>query len=131
MVIAEAHIEVRRAGRYLAQLCKHAAAMATSHGHGSPAHAGGDALVGGHLQVGSEWTETRGLIRFEPYGRCSIEATEDALILRAEAVDEAKLRRIQDTLGGDLERMGRRDGLTVTWRPAVSPAPEPQAGTAD
>jgi hypothetical protein len=42
-------------------------------------------------------------------------ATPDALTLRAEAADEANLRRVQELLTRRLETIGRRDHLTVNW----------------
>jgi hypothetical protein len=47
-------------------------------------------------------------------------ATDDALILEAEATTADGLRRIQDGITRRLETIGRRDQLTVTWQPVLS-----------
>jgi len=49
-------------------------------------------------------------------GQWTGRATPDTLTLRAEATDEKNLQRIQDLLAGRLEKIGRRDHLTVTWQ---------------
>jgi hypothetical protein len=59
----------------------------------------------------------------------NVQAAPGTLTLRAEAADEANLRRIQDMLTTRLEKFGRRERLTVTWQPALSPGAVPgQAG---
>jgi len=114
VLTAEAHIETDRPGRYLAQICKHAAAMGEGdhrarmhHGRGSEAH---------ELDVRAEWSDTRGAVTFTPGGTCSLTADGTTLTLRIEAEDAESLRRIQDTLARDLDRFGRRDALTVSWQ---------------
>jgi hypothetical protein len=132
MPSAEARIPTARADRYLIQLCRHAAAMSETEGHrtarhagGSPAHGPGE--DGGHVQVRSEWSTTGGVITFDPHGRCTITATDAALLMRIDAADEDKLARIRQILTDDLDRFGRRDGLVVTWKPA---APAEDTGAA-
>jgi len=73
------------------------------------------------VQVHADWSDTRGVVTFSPWGRCAIAADETLLTLRVEANDEENLRQIQDIITRDLGRFARRDGLTVTWQPA-SPA---------
>lgn len=67
---------------------------------------------------------TEGIIDFG-WGRCTLNATADALTLHAEAGDPQHLQQIQDGITARLERIGRRDKLTVTWTPALQAA-EPQ-----
>lgn len=113
MQAAEARIETERPSRYLVQLCKHAAAMgAGGGGHPPRLHARPD------VRVSAEWSESRGTITFDPWGRCTAEANLNVLTLRVEAADDENVRRIQDILTRDLDRFGRRDNLTVRWRPA-------------
>lgn len=109
MPTAETRIATDRAPRYLAQLCKHAAAIADTAAHGNGAH------PGGHAGVSAQWTDTRGVITFAPYGTCTLEAGESDLVVRVEAPDDAALTRIRAIVGADLDRFGRRDGLTVSW----------------
>src|SRR6266700_2014910 len=98
MLTAEAQIETERPSRYLVQLCRHAAAMG-----------------GSDVRVSAEWAESRGVVRFDPWGQCAIEASADTLTLRVEATDEEDLRQIQDVLTRDLGRFGRRERLPVKW----------------
>ena len=126
MLTAEAQIETERPSRYLVQLCKHAAAMAGTRGHRPRVHAGSEAMAGREVQVQAEWSETRGVVKFDPWGQCAIEAIADRLTLRVEATDEEDLQQIQDVLTRDLGRFGRRERLPVKWhRPE---APGVQAG---
>jgi hypothetical protein len=55
-------------------------------------------------------------------GQWTVRALPDRLAVRAEAADEEDLRRIQDLLTTRLERFGRREHLTVTWRTATAEA---------
>ncbi|MFL6072553.1 MAG: DUF2218 domain-containing protein [Mycobacteriales bacterium] len=133
MLACETTIEIDRPGRYLAQLCRHAAAMgATGGGHRPRAHATAAALTRGDVQVHAEYSDTHGLITLAPWGRCTLTAGTDVLTLRIEATDPDALRRIQEILGRDLERFGRRDGVSVTWPPPETTddaAPMVPAGT--
>ncbi len=63
----------------------------------------------------AEWTKTHGVLAFTPWGQCTLTADTATLNLRIDAGDEDGLRKIQDVLTRDLDRIGRRDGLTVTW----------------
>jgi len=130
MLTAEAQIGTERPGRYLVQLCRHAGAMAGTRGHQPRMHAGGDAAARREVQVHSEWSETSGCIRFDPWGQCRIAADAGRLILRVEATDDENLRRIQDVLTRDIDRFGRRDRLTVNWHPPETPGVEPSEGPA-
>ncbi len=121
MLTAEAHIETGRPGRYLVQLCRHAAAMGSARGHRIRVHAGGDNMAGREVQVHAEWSETGGVVSFDPWGLCAIEASTDRLTLRVEATDENGLRQIQDVLTRDLGRFGRRERLTLNWHRPEAP----------
>ena len=99
MLTAEAKIPTERASRYLNQLCRHVDKAA----HRQP-----------QMQAHVEWSADRGVIDFD-WGRCTLHADPGVLTLRAEASDEEALRRIEHRLADLLERIGRRDGLTVTW----------------
>lgn len=105
MLTAETHVRTDRASRYLAQLCRHAKRM------GRHTNGGAD----GPPEVRQiEWSGTDGVIGFGT-GRCVLHADAGTLTVRAEADDEAGLRRIRDGISRRLETIGRRDGLRVTW----------------
>ncbi|GAA4581398.1 DUF2218 domain-containing protein [Planotetraspora phitsanulokensis] len=118
MPILQAQIQTTRAGRYLVQFCKHAAAMggghaARTHAHGSAAHR--------EVQVAAEWSDTSGTVTFTPWGQCTLVAEADGLTVRIEAPDEEGMIRIRDVVTRDFDRFGRRDSVTVTWQ---RPGPE-------
>lgn len=46
---------------------------------------------------------------------CCLSSQEDALVLTAAAARAEELVRVQDVVGGHLERFGSKDSLTVTW----------------
>lgn len=54
-------------------------------------------------------------------GHCCVTSRDDALVLTASANGAEGLARVQDVVGGHLERFGSKDSLTVTWL-AVDPA---------
>jgi hypothetical protein len=117
---AVAHVETDRASRYLVQLCRHVSQMGRPGGHRSP---------GGHVAPEVqhvEWTDTHGTIDVG-WGRCTVEATSDALTLRLESADEEGLERLQAAVAHRLETIGRRDGLKVNWQRPGVPAPAPAA----
>jgi hypothetical protein len=99
MLIAEARVATDRSSRYLVQLCEHV-----------------DKIARAHLQMQAhvEWSDTHGVISLG-WGRCTLRANPGVLTLRAEAPDEESLRRVQQRVADRLERIGRRDHLTVTW----------------
>lgn len=99
MLTAEARVETERSSRFLAQLCEHVKQVTQSHAE---------------MQANVEWSDDRGLIDFG-WGRCTLRADPDALLLRAEASDEGSLQRIMQRVAERLERFGRRDQLAVTW----------------
>lgn len=124
MSTADTEITTDRASRYLTQLCRHATAMASSKGHRFRPHAGGDTPAR-ELHLTAESSATTGVIEFAPWGRCTLQAETTALLVRVEATDEEKLRRIQDIVTNDLQRFGRRENLTVTWHRPATPATAP------
>lgn len=126
MPAATAHVTTDRAGRYLAQLCKHTGRMGLGTLH--RAHRGGH--TGPPVPVRTEWSGAEGTVDFG-WGRCLLRAGPDGLALRAEAADPARLRQVQEGVARRLERIGRRDALTVSWQPAPEPSPGPSPGPAD
>jgi hypothetical protein len=63
-------------------------------------------------------SDTHGTLTLS-WGRCVLDADATTLSVRVEAADEENLRRVQDLIAADLERFGKRDQLTVTWRSAA------------
>jgi len=117
MPSAEARVDTDRSSRYLVQLCKHASAMGRGR-HGARVHAG--ASTAGHdVPVQAEWTDTRGRLTFTPWGECTLTADADVLRLRIDARDEIGLHNIRDVITKDVERVGRRDKLSLIWLPAA------------
>jgi hypothetical protein len=121
MPAAEADIRTDNAARYLERLCGHAAKMGQAGhrlGHRRPAHGRGD----GPPEVRRvEGTGTEATVTLDR-GQWTMQALPGRLAVRAEAAGEEDLRRIQDLLTARLERFGRREHLTVTWR---TPEPNP------
>jgi hypothetical protein len=111
MPAAEADIPTERAASYLARLCGHAAKMGQAshrpHAHGRD---GGPPEVYHVERAGTEATVILN------WGQWTVRALPGRLAVRAEAADEEDLRRIQDLLTARLEKFGRREHLTVTWR---------------
>lgn len=127
MPIAEARIATERPNRYLAQFCKHAAAMGGSRGRRVRVHPG-PLAAHDDLQLHAEWSGTEGTVSFDPWGRCLLRTESDVLVVRVEGADEQALQRIQDILTCDLDRFSRHD-LTMNWqRIDAVDAPEPGAG---
>lgn len=112
MPSAEARVRTDRASRYLVQLCGHAAQISV-YDHGRRhRHGQGATAVPRH----AECSDTDGIIDFDR-GRCVLRATKDELVLLAEADDQQDLRLTQDAVAARLRRIGRRDHLSLTWRP--------------
>jgi hypothetical protein len=111
MLTAEAHVKTDQPSRYLIQLCKHASGMGSHLSHTPRLHADGQAPPRVE-QV--EWSDTDGIVRLN-FGQWTMQAASGALTIRATADDEEKLRRIQAFVTGRLEKVGRRDSLTVSW----------------
>jgi hypothetical protein len=145
----EARIATDRPGRYLAQLCDHMRQLGaaghrvhTRSDHGGPNHAGGEHGNGDHADgdhsIGApaarendppprarrvESTDTEGVIDFGN-ALCTLSAQDSLLTLRLAAGDPRTLSRLQDAMARTLERVGRRDGLSVVWtaRPPEGPS---------
>ena len=116
MLSAEACVQTERPSRYLVQLCQHFSHKGGFLGHRRPAF-----LTPEHMNV--EWTENHGMVSFG-WGRCTMQADPDTLMLRAEADNEEDLRRVQDVVARHLGRFGRRDHLTVNWQRPGTPGPQ-------
>jgi hypothetical protein len=115
MPTSEAHVPTQHAARYLAQLCRHAEAVGGHAGRRLHDHAG---PARDHPRMRHvERSDTAATLDFDQ-GRCTMRAEPDALVLRAEAGDAERLRRIEDLIAADLQRFGTREHLTVTWRDA-------------
>ncbi|MEP3331558.1 DUF2218 domain-containing protein [Sedimentitalea sp.] len=89
MPTSTATIETTRATIYLQQLCKH-------FGHKLPV----------------EFTHEAGRIEF-PFGQCLLEAGDDALTLRVEGGEIARLEKV---MGDHLARFAFRENPDITWR---------------
>lgn len=121
MLIAEAQVETEQPSRYLVRLCKHASQMGRRLHHRPRTHAGGQTPP--EVQH-VEWSGNYGIVRLS-WGQWTMRATSGTLTVRAEAADQANLRRIQDLVGGRLENFGRRERVTVNWHPPEAPAAAP------
>jgi hypothetical protein len=132
MPAATAQVATARADRYLTQLCEHTGRMGLGllhrahrgghgggHGRGvTGGHGGGGQADGPPVPVRTERSGAEGLVDFG-WGRCLLRAGPGGLALRAEAEDPERLRQVQDGIARRLERIGRRDALTVTWQQAA------------
>jgi len=113
MPTAEALVETKQPARYLIQLGRHASQMTKHRLHRPRAHGGGHETP----QVRhAEWSDTEGNVVLS-WGQWTMQVTPGLLTLRAEAADEESLRRITELVTTRLEKIGRRDKLTVLWRP--------------
>jgi hypothetical protein len=127
MPTAEARVATDRADRYLAQLCGHLSRMSGMRHRPPTRHADGQPHDDGHRPPQVEHvdhSDTYGSIRFAG-GLCTLHATSDALALHIDADDEDTLLRLQNGITGRLEKIGRRDQLTVTWRRPDEPEDPP------
>ncbi|OLZ74353.1 hypothetical protein AV521_01350 [Streptomyces sp. IMTB 2501] len=113
MPTAEALVPTDRASRYLVQLCRHLSQMRGMR-HRPPVAHGGGQMPPEVRHV--DYSDTHGTIRFAQ-GLCTLQATSDTLTLRVEADDEDAMERLRNGIAGRVEKIGRRDRLTVTWRP--------------
>jgi hypothetical protein len=114
---SEATVETQHPARYLIQLCEHAGKMGRSRLHRPRSHPGGGEPPEIHH---AESSGTDGTIALN-WGQWTMHAAPGTLTLRAEAGSEENLRRIQDLVTARLEKIGRRDHLTVNWHPAEAP----------
>lgn len=127
MPTAEALVPTDRASRYLVQLCRHLSRMSGMR-HRPPVAHGGGQMPPEVRHV--DYSETHGTIRFAQ-GLCTLQAAPDALTLRIEADDADTMQRLRNGIAGRIEKIGRRDQLTVTWSPLQAPegAPAEPVGT--
>jgi hypothetical protein len=120
MPVAEAHVTTDRPSRYLVQLCQHASQMGRHRGIAQHlprrprSNSGGD---GPPEILHADWSGTYGTVKMG-WGTWTVRATGNTLTLRAEADTQEQLQRIQRLVAARLEKIGRRDGLTVAWQPA-------------
>ncbi len=121
MLATEATVDTEHSSRYLVQLCKHASKMSGHLRHRPRSHA--DGALPPEMRH-AEWSDTHGKITLN-WGQWTMRATPGTLIMRAEADSEENLRRIQDLAAARLEKIGRRDHLTVNWQPTEAPAVQP------
>lgn len=124
MPTAQAHIPTERASRYLVQFCRHLGQMSRMR-HQPPARHGGGDMPPTVQDV--DYSDTYGVIRFDE-GRFTLQATSDTLSLRVDADDEDAQQRLQNGITARLEKIGRRDGLTVTWQRCQTPPGPPGEG---
>jgi uncharacterized protein len=94
-VHSEARVTTTVPRRYMTQLCKHFE-------HKLPV----------------AYDDTTGRIEFSA-GTCSLEATEDTLIMRAEAADPDSLHRVEDVVARHLDRFAFRDKPEISWSAAA------------
>ncbi|MGW5202945.1 DUF2218 domain-containing protein [Streptomyces spiralis] len=121
MPTAEAHVPTERSSRYLVQFCRHLGQMSRMR-HQPPArHEGGDMPP---TVQDVDYSDTWGVIRFDG-GQFTLRATSDTLRLRVDADDKDTLQRLQNGITARLEKIGRRDRLTVTWQRCQTPPGPP------
>ncbi|MGH2914414.1 MAG: DUF2218 domain-containing protein [Solirubrobacteraceae bacterium] len=89
---SHAEVATGRPVPYMRQLCKH-------FGH----------------KLAAEFGPDSGYIEFDA-GRCDLLAAEGELRLVVSAEEAEDLKRLREVVGSHLERFGRRDELSVTWR---------------
>lgn len=122
MITSEARVRTDRANRYLTQLCDHGGKMRLAAFHRRPNHQAHGGDDGPPAVRHAQSTGADGVIDFG-WGRCTLHATAEELVLTAQSEDEQGLQRIQDGIAARLQRIGRRDKLTVDWRQTL-----PEAG---
>lgn len=121
MLTAQAEIPTERASRYLVQLCRHTTHMHDGNMHDGNQHDDRPGPTRDRQIQHVDYSDTCGTIRFTE-GLCTLLANADTLLLRVDAPDETTLRRLQDGITRRLEKIGRRDHLTVGWQ---QPDPTP------
>ncbi|GGI02483.1 DUF2218 domain-containing protein [Egicoccus halophilus] len=94
MLISHAHVETAAGARYRKQLASH---------------------LGRKNEI-REYDDRWDLVF--PYGRCSMQVQSGTglLTLVASAATSEDLEHVQRVMGNHLERFGRHDDLSVTWR---------------
>jgi uncharacterized protein len=89
---SQAAVATEKPVPYMRQLCKH-------FGH----------------KVDAAFDDDSGYINFEA-GRCDLRAGDRELHLTVTADSEENRERLRNVVGSHLERFGRRDELSVSWR---------------
>jgi uncharacterized protein len=89
---SQAQVATDKPVAYMRQLCKH-------FGH----------------KLDASFDDDSGYIQFD-FGRCELHASDRTLAIEVSAADEDDHRRMESVVGSHLERFGRRDGLSVSWR---------------
>ena len=126
-VTAEAVIQTPNASRYIARLCRHATQM-SSHATQISQHLRHRDTAPPQVQH-AEWTATTGTVTLN-WGQWTLHAGPGTLTIRAESDSPDGLRRIQDLLTTRLEKLGKREHLTLTWQPPrTAPADPGPVGT--
>jgi hypothetical protein len=96
---ADATLTTPHAARYVAQLARHAAAMADGRGHRMHTHGTGDnPLATGEVTLAVQQDADQATLTFSPWGSCTAAAAHDRLSLRIDAADAASLQRIQQII---------------------------------
>lgn len=93
MLTAEARIQTAQPSRYLVQLCRHASSISHKILQLHP----GKTQTRPEVQH-VEWSDTAGTLTLS-WGRCTMQAGQDTLTVRAEAANEENLQRIQSLRG--------------------------------
>ncbi|MCG0062167.1 MULTISPECIES: DUF2218 domain-containing protein [Streptomyces] len=126
MLTAEASVETERASRYLDQLCRHAQQMERHPHYRQGARGGGGTHKPPEVHH-VEWSDTNGTVLLS-LGQWTLRATPDALVLHIEAATEEDLQRMRDLIAARVEKIGRRNHLTVAWQQIEAPSTLPGVG---
>ena len=120
---AEAVIQTANPARYITRLCRHASQMSMHAAQPAPAHRPRGQRGGGAPPEvrHAEWSDTQGAVILN-WGQWTLQAAAGTLTVRAEAADMENLRQIKDFVTARLEKIGRRDHLTVSWQSPETPA---------
>ena len=110
MPTVNAEIPTDRAGRYLAQLCRHLSQMSRMRHRPTTGH-GGQAPP---AVEDVDWSDTAGTIRFS-HGTCTLQASSNTLMLRIDADNEDA-------------RIGCRKALPAGWRRSADATASPSTG---
>lgn len=70
----------------------------------------------GHFKpkVPAQYDETNGRVEFQ-FGTCSMEATEDELIVTVRAEDASSLTSMKNIVGRHIEKFGIKENIQVAW----------------
>ncbi len=92
MYLSRAEVKTPKAGRYLAQLCKHFAHKITV-----------------------DWTPDSGVAEFG-MGMCRMRCAEDVLFLSCEAETQEGLEKVLYIVDDHLSRFAWKEGIKADWR---------------